>query len=146
MKHHRALGALLVATALGVTACGSGESATSPSATKTIDVTMTDNKFTPSSLTVDTGQKVVFRFTNDGKLDHEALIGTKAEQDDHEDEMSGGSAMGGMDHGGAAEAITVKPGKTATLTRTFDTAGTMIIGCHVPGHYESGMKATINVT
>lgn len=146
MKHHRALGALLVVAALGVTACGSGESATSPSATKTINVTMTDNKFTPSSLTVEKGQKVVFRFTNDGKVDHEAILGTEAEQVDHEEEMRGGSAMGGMDHGGPAEAITVKPGKTATLTRTFDNAGTMTIGCHVAGHYASGMKATINVT
>lgn len=146
MKHHRALGALIIAVTLGFTACGNGESATSPTATKTIDVAMTDNEFIPGSFDVTTGQKVVFRFINDGKLDHEALLGTEAEQADHEAEMGGGTSMKGMVHGGVAEAVTVKPGETATLTRTFDTVDTMIIGCHEPGHYAAGMKATINVT
>ena len=146
MKHHRALGALIIATTLGVSACGNGESATSPDTTKTIEVKMTDNEFTPGSFDVATGEKVTFRFTNDGKIAHEAILGTEAEQAAHGAEMAAGTSMEGMNHGGAAEGITVKPGKTATLTQTFDTDDTLIIGCHVPGHYEAGMKATVNVT
>ncbi len=42
--------------------------------------------------------------------------------------------------------ITVKPGRTAEITTTFDTAGSLIIGCHEAGHYEAGMRATLNIT
>ena len=41
--------------------------------------------------------------------------------------------------------ISVKPGKTGKLTMTFQQAGMLEIGCHEPGHYEAGMKATVNV-
>ena len=50
-----------------------------------------------------------------------------------------------MDHGGS-EMLTVDPGKTATTTHTFDAAGTFLIGCHQPLHYEQGMKITVTVT
>lgn len=150
MKHRRALGALTIATALVVAACGSGEAAKSPTSAKTIEVSMTDNEFTPSSIEVAAGQKVTFRFTNDGKVDHEAIVGTEADQADHESQMAGdgagSSGMDGMDHGSGPEAVTVMPGKTGTLTQTFAKPGTVLLGCHEPGHYESGMKATIKVT
>ena len=151
MNHHRALGALIIAVAMTITACGGGEAANSPTSAKTIEVSMTDNEFTPNSFEVTAGQKVTFRFTNDGKVDHEAILGTETEQADHESEMmndgSGSGGMDGMDHGGSdTEAITVKPGDTGTLTQTFDKTGTVILGCHESGHYASGMKATINVS
>ena len=153
MKHPRALAAMAFGLALTATACGSGSSgdaAKPTAAAKTIQVTMADNSYTPSTLTVPSGTKVTFRFTNEGTVAHEALIGTRAQQADHEMEMSGGDGMGnmsGMDHGtGTSEAMTVKPGRTRTLVRTFDSPGTYLIGCHVPGHYAAGMKATVTVT
>jgi uncharacterized cupredoxin-like copper-binding protein len=149
MRHKRALSALIVATALTAAACGSGEDANSATESKSIEVTMTDNEFTPSSFEVEAGQEVTFRFTNDGSVDHEAIVGNEAEQAAHEADMSGddGGGMDGMDHGGSdSDAITVGPGDTGELTKTFDEAGTVILGCHVPGHYDSGMKATITVT
>jgi uncharacterized cupredoxin-like copper-binding protein len=158
MKHPRALSALIIGVALATAACGSGDAATSPTEAKaeTIDVSMTDNEFTPSSFDVKAGQEVTFRFTNDGKVDHEAILGSEADQADHESQMMGSTENGdhggddgmhGMDHGGSdAEAVTVEPGKTGTLTTTFDDPGTVIVGCHEPGHYASGMKATITVT
>jgi uncharacterized cupredoxin-like copper-binding protein len=152
MKHKRALGALMIAASLTVAACGSGEDAAPAKGSKTISVSMTDNEFTPNSFDVTAGEEVTFEFTNDGTVDHEAILGTEAEQADHESEMAGGDSgdggMEGMDHGGGSdtEALTVAPGETGTLTETFDSAGTVILGCHEPGHYEAGMKATINVT
>ncbi len=148
MKHRRALGALIVAgTSLAAAACGSGEAATSTAGSKTVRVSMTENEFTPNTFEVDAGEQITFEFTNDGKLDHEAIIGDKAEQDAHEAEMSSTDDMGDMDHGGSdSDAITVKPGDSATITKTFDEAGPVILGCHEPGHYEGGMKATISVT
>lgn len=150
MKHQRALSALVIGTALTAAACGSGGDAKSATSAKTIDVTMTDNEFTPDSFDVTAGQEVTFKFTNDGTVGHEAIVGDEEEQAAHEAEMSGddsGDGMEGMDHGGSdAEAITVEPGKTGELTTTFDDKGTVILGCHVPGHYDAGMKASITVT
>ena len=60
--------------------------------------------------------------------------------------MPGMGDMGGMHHEGADTAVTVNPGETKDLTTTFDRAGTVIIGCHQPGHYEAGMKATVTVS
>ncbi len=50
-----------------------------------------------------------------------------------------------MHHGGDSNAITVKPGKTGSLTYTFDKAGETIIGCHENGHYDAGMKIAVTV-
>ena len=161
MKHTRVLSALIITTSLTIAACGSGESATPATGSKTIKVSMTDNEFTPNSFEVQAGQEVTFEFTNDGTVDHEAMLGSEAEQEAHQAEMmedgSHGGGMDGkdgmdgmdrMDHGGNSDAaiITVDPGDTGTLTKTFESAGTVILGCHETGHYEAGMKATITVS
>lgn len=58
--------------------------------------------------------------------------------------------MGGMDHGGnhetgTASSVDVPAGKTAAFTKTFDTTGDLIIGCHYPGHYAS-MRLPVTVS
>ena len=55
---------------------------------------------------------------------------------------SGGHHSMGMGDDGI---VTVEPGREATLTEVFDRAGTVVIGCHQPGHWESGMRATVDV-
>ncbi|MGH9187139.1 MAG: cupredoxin domain-containing protein [Acidimicrobiales bacterium] len=118
---------------------------------------MKDLKYSPTSFDVKKGDTVTFAFRNDDAIPHDAFIGDEAAQDDHEagmrsastaSDMSETSETSGMDHGGGAEseAIVVQPGKTGELTHTFDTAGTLLIGCHEVGHYAGGMKATISVT
>ena len=47
-------------------------------------------------------------------------------------------------HGPAV--LDIAPGETATITYIFGESGTMLIGCHEPGHYEDGMVATIDVS
>lgn len=155
MKHQRALSALFVAVAVTASACGSGDAAQPTGANaKVIEVSMTDNEFTPNVFDIEAGQAITFRFRNDGKVDHEAILGTAAEQADHEAQMAGEGAghgsgmdgMDGMDHGDSTgDAITVKPGGSATLTHTFASPGKVLLGCHEPGHYKEGMTATITV-
>lgn len=134
---------LIAALALLGAACGSG-SGDSKAQGRTIRVTMTDNKFSPASVEVTKGETVTFSFVNDGKVDHEALLGDDMAQDTHEKDMAKGGGMDGMDHGGS-DVLTVKPGKTGTLTHTFAATGTTLIGCHEPGHYSSGMKLAVTV-
>ena len=74
---------------------------------------------------------------------HALLVGDAKAQTDHEKEMS--NMGGGMNHG-SSDVLTVKPGKTASLTHTFDKAGGLLIGCHEKGHYVGGMKLSVNVS
>jgi uncharacterized cupredoxin-like copper-binding protein len=104
---------------------------------------MRDIAFVPDHITVPAGAEIEFVFHNTGKVDHDAYIGDAAAQKDHESDMD--SDMGGMHHGGG-NAITVKPGKTDTLTHSFKAGDEVLIGCHQSGHYTSGMKVAITVT
>ena len=104
---------------------------------------MRDIAYSPTAVTVKKGDTVRFVFVNKGKLPHDAFIGDEAAQADHEEEMRAADG----EHGGHGSdgGITVEPGKTAELEETFDEAGTTLIGCHEPGHYEAGMKVAVTV-
>lgn len=149
-----ALAAGLAALLTVVAACGTERAADAPpgSAAATGNVTtdsagivalqMQDIKFDTTTLTVHAGQTVEFQFTNTGAVTHDAFIGDAAAQAEHDKEMAG---MPGMGHSADEPAVTVEPGKAATLSYTFDTPGTYEIGCHQPGHYTAGMKVTVTV-
>ncbi len=150
--HHRfrhlrspALAALVVL--LAGAACGSddtGAATGSGGASRVVEVEMVDIAFEPATLTVAAGEEVTFRFTNTGVVPHDAFVGDEDAQADHEQEVGDDA---GMHHGDEEEdAVTVAPGKTGTLTHTFDETGTTVIGCHQPGHYEDGMSVDVTVT
>lgn len=106
-----------------------------------VAVTMTDAmRFTPDLLTVKAAEEVTFVVRNDGVIVHEFFVGTEPEQAEHAKEM----AAGGMSHG-HDNALSVEPGTTGSLTMTFADAGTLLVGCHEPGHYAAGMRATLTV-
>ena len=134
--------ALLVVLALVVlTGCGGGGGEKAATADRTVDMEMVDNAFRPGELTVSSGETVNFRFKNNGALAHDAFIGDAEAQREH------GKTMGSGGHEGhGSDGITVQPGQTAQLTYTFDDPGRIEIGCHQPGHYESGMKVTVTVS
>lgn len=157
MKRLTVLAVALGFGGLALTACGSDGPATSSiGGSNEVELTMVDIGFEPDAVEVPAGEEITFSFTNDGKLEHEALIGTQEEQEDHEVEMNGEDMsemsedeMANMDddgHGDSAEAITVEPGESAELTHTFDEPGEYMIGCHVSGHWAAGMKVTVTVT
>lgn len=120
----------------GSTGAGAGANAD-----RTIDVEMRDIAFSPTSLDVRVGETVRFNFKNTGQVTHDAFIGDATAQEAHEKEMREGHG----EHGKDADAVSVKPGKSASLTHTFDQAGQILIGCHEPGHYIGGMRITVNV-
>ena len=105
---------------------------------------MTELAFSPATLDVKVGETINFVFTNNGNLQHDAFLGDKAAQEDHEKEMR--AMTDPNDHGGHEGGVTVPAGQTGALRHTFDKPGTLEIGCHEPGHYPAGMKLTINVT
>jgi uncharacterized cupredoxin-like copper-binding protein len=106
-------------------------------------VTLTDAlRIEPAAMTVKAGVPVTFVVTNSGTIEHEFYLGDEEAQAEHEQEMA---AMGGMGHD-EPEGIGVEPGETKELTYTFTEPGQTLAGCHVVGHYDGGMKATITVT
>ena len=100
-----------------------------------------DLRFEPASVEVDAGEVVTFVVTNEGKTEHEFVLGDEAFQEMHETDMQdSGHHMMDMDNG-----VTVAPGQTAELTWRFDDPGEVLFGCHEPGHYDGGMVGTITV-
>ena len=149
MKRALPLATVLV-LALAAAACGGDDDSGTVSSSgdeRTIEIEMRDIEFEPTSVDVERGETVRFVFTNEGDVAHDAFVGDDDAQAEHEETMS--EDDGGMDHGGGGDdgnAITVEPGDTGELTYTFDTAGSLLIGCHQPGHYDAGMILEVNVT
>jgi uncharacterized cupredoxin-like copper-binding protein len=145
--------ALLPAIVMLVAACSSSgaspsasgaepSAASAEAAATRIDVALTDElRMEPSSMTVPAGVPVTFVITNTGAIEHEFVLGDEEAQAEHEAEM----AAGGMRHD-EPDAVAVAPGQSKELTYTFAEPGETLAGCHVAGHYDVGMKATITVT
>lgn len=108
-----------------------------------IEISMTEFAYAPKRIEAKVGERLELFFTNDGDVDHEAVVGTKKDQDHHAEEMMGD--MGGGHHGDLP-AIDLAPGESGLVKVTFDEAGTYLIGCHYPGHYDAGMVGKIIVS
>jgi uncharacterized cupredoxin-like copper-binding protein len=118
-------------------ACNSGDEsppASTVPADQTVEIKIVDNSFEPDVITVRSGATVRFRFRNAGRLVHDAAFGDEAVQDAVEDNRR------------KAEVGAMGPGATKDYVRRFDRPGTIIIGCHQPGHYRQGMKARLVVS
>lgn len=154
--------ALLAASAVGLmvpaASCG-GDHGTAPAtgAIRSIAVTMTDNAFRPAEVRASKGETVRFTFTNRGTVDHEAILGDDHVQSEHHEQMTRSTGTTGSadhedpgtdHHGGDTDggAVTVAPGAVGELTHTFTESGTLLLGCHEPGHWEAGMKADVIVS
>ena len=149
---HRLLAASAAAALLvSLNSCGSGDDASTSSnpdgEVRTVEVDMVDIAFEPDTIEVNRGETIRFRFTNRGEVAHDAFIGDRDAQHEHEADMRENDDNGhGDGHGDEADdAVTVEPGDTADLTYTFDEDETLEIGCHQPGHYDAGMKVTVEV-
>jgi uncharacterized cupredoxin-like copper-binding protein len=111
-------------------------------AKRTVEVGMGDNmRFTPDRLEVQEGDTVRFKVRNSGKLMHEFVIGTKAENDKHAALMV---KFPEMEHDEPYMAH-VPPGKTSEIVWTFNRAGDFDFACLIAGHYQAGMVGKISV-
>ncbi len=140
---HRGPSAVTAALLLAVlaAACGHGGHKSG----RTVSIEMRDIAFEPDRLEVKAGETVEFVFRNTGQAEHEAVIGDEKLQESQEGEGSSGHAGGhkGSEH---AARVVLSPGREGKLTYTFDKPGSLYIGCHVPNHWDAGMKVAITVT
>jgi uncharacterized cupredoxin-like copper-binding protein len=111
-------------------------------AKRSIDVGMADNmRFTPERIAVRLGETVRFSAKNNGKVMHEFVIGTQAENRKHAELMM---KFPTMEHD-APYMAHVPPGKTGQIVWTFNRAGKFEFACLIAGHYQAGMVGTIEV-
>lgn len=87
-----------------------------------IKVSGGDFSFTPSTLSVKSGEKVRIIFQNRGKFPHNLTI----------------------DKLGVATK-TISPGQTDSLELTADQTGSFVMYCSVDAHRQKGMEGTVQV-
>lgn len=99
-----------------------------------------------TALQVVDGQTVRFVVDNRDPIDHELIAGPLATQLRHE-------AGTDRHHDGAHGAVSVPAGATATTEHTFRAGadaprpGTAVawLGCHLPGHWDHGMRLPVEL-
>jgi uncharacterized cupredoxin-like copper-binding protein len=132
--------------------------------TRTITVTMTDNRYSPEKIEVKKGETIRFVVENKGEFVHEFNIGTAKMHMAHQKEMMMmvehgvlepdkinharmKMDMGGgktMEHNDPNSAL-LEPNKTKEIIWKFNTDAELEFACNVPGHYESGMVGKISI-
>jgi uncharacterized cupredoxin-like copper-binding protein len=139
---------------------GIGQPGKAGKSTRTVNVTLDENYYSPSQIKVRPGETVRFVLTNRGAIEHEFTIGTPAMNAEHRKMMramkqSGqhgaaghgahGAGHGGMMHHDEPNAVMVDPGETKELVWKFDKAGQLEFACNIPNHYESGMVGKLEI-
>lgn len=153
-----------------------GRGAEVAEATRPVDMKLSDDmRIEPAEVSVKKGEVITFRVTNVGKLPHELTIGGESAQELHGAQMlvdpmavPGMESMSAKDHhkmmmdmglkvpskkevtalkkrAKAFGAVHVMPGETKELTWAF-TGMEPLLGCHIPGHYEGGMRGKVTYT
>ena len=106
--------------------------------TVTVLVDIEHSRFLPSSLRVVAGTEVRFVVSNDDPISHELIMGPP---DVHARHQNGTEAK----HDPKPGEISLAPDEQGVTTYVFDEPGVVEIACHLPGHYEYGMRGEIEV-
>ena len=114
----RTVSAGALSLAVLTAACGGSASATTPGSIK---VTLTEFKYSTSTIELKAGDKATLDLKNAGAVEHDFVVDA------------------------ASLKVSIQPGKSATRTIGPLAAGSYEIYCSVPGHKESGMKAQLIV-
>ena len=130
--------AMAMVTGVGYAFAGRAESRTLGPGDVTVQIDVHHSRFEPDHLTVVEGTRVRFLVVNDDPIHHELITGGPEVHIRH----SKGTEK---DHPSIPGEVSVDPKGRAITTFTFDESGSFEFACHLPGHYEYGMKGTIEV-
>ena len=131
---------------------------------KVILVNMHDNYYEPSKIEIKKGETVKFVVKNKGELVHEFNIATKTMHLKHQPEMmmlveneiilsdkidkkkmmEMAKKNPSMAHK-HSNSVLLSPGESAELIWKFNNSVDLEAACNVPGHYEIGMVAKIDI-
>ena len=148
-----------ISTALADKSMKIGKKGKQEDVTRIIKVLMYDNYFEPSSFKVQSGETIKFEVENVGELVHEFNIANQTMHKDHQSEMQKMVEMeiiladsidkiSMMDKSMAhshANSVLLEPKKSKDLIWKFKNASNIEIACNVPGHYDVGMIAKVEI-
>ena len=132
--------------------------------TRVIKVVMYDNYYEPSSFKIKEGETVKFEVENAGMLVHEFNIANKMMHMKHQPEMIKMAENGillafsidkekmkkmakmdkSMGHS-HSNSVLLEPKQKGDIIWKFDNAVKVEVACNVPGHYQAGMIAKVNI-
>ncbi len=132
--------------------------------TRVIKVVMYDNYYEPSSFQIKEGETIKFEVENAGMLVHEFNIANKMMHMKHQPEMVKMAENGillafsidkekmkkmakmdkSMDHS-HSNSVLLEPKQKGDIIWKFDNAVNIEVACNVPGHYQAGMIAKVNI-
>src|SRR5215207_2234043 len=113
---------------------------------RTVEITMKETEeakmlYEPDRIEVKRGEQVRFGLKNSGKVDHEFMLDSVANNAKHKIAMEKNPDMEHDDPNGRR----LNPDGSSEVVWRFTKAGTFEFACLIPGHYESGMKGTVVV-
>ena len=131
---------------------------------RTIKVLMYDNYYEPSSFQIKSGETIKFEVENAGMLVHEFNIANKMMHMKHQPEMmkmveneilladsidkEKMKKMAKMDKAMAhshSNSVLLEPKQKGEIIWKFDNAVNIEVACNVPGHYQVGMIAKVDI-
>ena len=143
MRTARRPGRLVLAGSLALTLGLAGIAAawTRPSAlaASDIEIPIHYSHYGRGQFSVPAGVPVRIVLKNEDPIDHEWIVGDAAL---HERHRTGTEPV----HDSRPTEVTIPAGATRETTVTFDTPGTYLYICHLPGHEAYGMVGTVVVT
>ena len=158
----------LVATLVLAVACEAGPPPATPpispgtgSAPREVNIIAKDWQFLPDPVDFVAGESVLLHIVNGGLEVHEVVIGDAAVQDAWEaaeaaaaDHPPGPTPVVSVPPDVAGIRVVVASGQRVDLTWTVPAdaageagagAGVLMIGCHIPGHWQKGMVAAVRI-
>ena len=129
-----------------------------------IKVVMYDNYYEPNSFQIKADETIKFEVENAGKLVHEFNIANKMMHIKHQPEMLKMAENGillafsidkekmkkmakmdkSMGHS-HSNSVLLEPKQKGNIIWKFDNAVNIEVACNVPGHYQAGMIAKVNI-
>ena len=103
-----------------------------------VEIHIEHSRFSPDVFRFDSGTTVRFVIHNGDPIDHEFILGDESVQSVHENGTH-------SEHGQVPGEVSVPAGETASTIYEFTRPGELIIGCHLPAHYDYGMRADVKV-
>jgi len=139
-----------------------GNAGTTDEVSRTIQITMSDNSFSPEKIEIKEGETIRFVIKNEGDFVHEFNIGTTEMHAAHQEEMAAMVEHGALEldkinqllmkmdmgDGNTMEhkdpnSVLLEPSKTAEIIWKFSKKAELEFACNIPGHYQSGMVGDV---
>ena len=131
---------------------------------RVIKVIMNDNYYEPSSFQINAGETIKFEIENAGELVHEFNIANKMMHIKHQpekekmveneilfadsidkDKMKKMAKMDKSMGHSHSNSVLLEPKQKGDIIWKFDNAVNIEVACNVPGHYQVGMIAKVNI-